>query len=68
MKYKDIPEEYLTETSTVLVESNNKQYALSDLNTVGGGCDCCFALGTNMDDLDVIRVVDMATMEVLYQK
>ena len=68
MKYKNIPKKYLTETSTILVESNNKQYALSEFNTEGGVCDCCFALGGDMDDLDVIRVVNMATMEVLYQK
>lgn len=50
----------------VLVLWADKFHAISDTNCNGGVCDCCMNFDVAL--CEVIRVVDLATMEILWEQ
>ena len=67
MNYKEAREKFNTDnTVCIVVETKDGLKALTENNFEGGSCSCC--RGYDYDDnLTVMRVVDMATMEILYE-
>lgn len=56
-----------SDTVSILVETEEGQKSMSEHNFYGGVCDCCEGFD-NDDNLEVIRVVDLQTMEIFYDK
>lgn len=67
MKYAEAFKAFNTDhTVGILVKTKDGNRLMSDYNFVGGTCACC--LGCDSDDnLEVLRVIDVNTMEVLYE-
>jgi hypothetical protein len=54
-----------SDTVSILVNTKQGMRALSGVNMMGGVCGCCQEVDAR-DDLEVLRVVDLATMEVFF--
>lgn len=68
MNYKEALNKFNTDdTVCIVVETKDGLRALTDNNFGGGCCSCCKGCDDG-NDLIVARVVDMATMEVFYDK
>ncbi len=67
MLYKEVFEKFCIEnTIVVLVKTKVGLRALSEHNFAGGTCGCCKGCSDD-DDLEVVRVVDVETMETFYE-
>ncbi len=67
MKYGEVFKNFDTaNTVCVLVKTDDGLRALSQHNFAGGCCGCCKGCDDD-DNLEVERVVDLETMEVLFQ-
>lgn len=67
MKVRDICDTYELAKIAVLVKNGGEAVALAYTNLEGGDCDCCKVL-YDAGDKEVLRVVNVETMEILYQK
>ena len=54
-------------TVCILVETKDGLRALSEHNFAGGVCSCCNGCESD-DSLTVVKVVDLETMEVFYER
>ena len=68
MNYGEALKKFNTdETVCIVVETEDGLKVVSDYNFCGGVCSCCHGF-TASNNLEVVRVVDMATMDVFYEK
>lgn len=68
MNYKEASNKFNTDnTVCIVVETKDGLRALSEHNFAGGICGCCKYCDDD-DDLIVNKVVNMESMEILYQK
>lgn len=68
MNYEQALSKFNTDNTVgILVKTKSGERLLSEYNFDGGCCGCC--KGCDSDDhLEVIRVVDVSTMELFYDK
>ena len=67
MNYENAVKKFLDmESISILIEIKDKIKAVSKHNFEGGHCNCCEGFSQYDEDLKVIKVVDLLTMEVLF--
>jgi hypothetical protein len=67
MLYNEAYEKYGCGGIVYLLSYKGEQYTVSEVNNNGGVCDCC-ELIHGIDTCEVIKVVDVAGMNILYEK
>ena len=55
------------DVSILITDTKGELIAVSEANSLGGYCSCCCD-GTINDECEVVRVVDLSTMDVLYER
>jgi len=68
MIYDEAHQRFNTDsTVSILVKTKDGLRVMSENNFGGGTCSCCYGCDSG-DDLEVVRVIDVATMEVLWER
>ena len=68
MNFKEAIRDFcLDNTVSVLLKTKDGLRTLSENNFSGGACGCCEGCESS-DDLEVVRIVDLETMEILYDE
>ena len=52
---------------SILVDVDGEPTALSEANIAGGLCECCSEI-CDTDNLEVIKVVNIESMQVVYER
>lgn len=67
MKYAEAFKAFNTDNTVgILVKTKHGNRLMSEHNFTGGTCECCKGCQAD-DNLEVLRVIDVNTMEVLYE-
>lgn len=68
MKYGEALSKFeISDSVSVLLRIDGNLVSLSEHNLNGGTCSCCKGCSDD-DDLEVVRVVDLETMEIFYSE